>query len=77
MLALGGLMMQGPNIQNEPVTAATLRERALRARRLSRGWLTDADRRLFIDLANRLEAEAAELESAVDRTAIRSSDYCS
>jgi hypothetical protein len=49
----------------------------LRARRLSRGWLTDADRRLFIDLANRLEAEAAELENAVDRTAIRSSDCCS
>lgn len=44
------------------VTGARLREQAALARRLANSWLTEADHRLLEELADRLEAEAADLE---------------
>jgi hypothetical protein len=50
---------------NKPVTPAVrLREQASRARRLARGPINEADRRILIEVANQLEAEAATLETA-------------
>jgi hypothetical protein len=53
--------------QDEPVTAASLREQALRARRLACGYLSEADRHLLRQIADKKEAEAAELEKAAGR----------
>ena len=43
--------------QDEPVTAASLREQALRARRLACGYLSEADRHLLRQIADKKEAE--------------------
>jgi hypothetical protein len=52
----------GSNALNPPMTAAKLREQAARARRLAAGMTNRADQRLLTELADKLEAEAAELE---------------
>lgn len=48
-----------PNRQNE---AAKLRKEAKRARRIAAEMTSLADRQLLSELADKLEAEAAELE---------------
>jgi hypothetical protein len=55
-------MANGGDNQDVPPTAAELRERALRARRLARGYLKEADRRTLNEMADELEAKAAALE---------------
>ena len=48
-----------PNIMKE---VARLREQGARARRLSSGVTSPADKQLLTELADKIEAEAAELE---------------
>ena len=52
----------GSDVPSPPRTAAKLREDAERARRLAAGITNAADNRLLTELADKLEAEAAELE---------------
>jgi hypothetical protein len=52
----------GSKAPSPPPTVAGLREQAARARRLAAEMTNRADQRLLIELADKLEAEAAELE---------------
>jgi hypothetical protein len=47
---------------NQPKGVNKLREDAARARRLAAGMTSTADRKLLTELADKLEAEAAELD---------------
>ena len=55
-------MPRGGADQGKPVTAATLRAKAMRARRLADHLTDEADRQAFLTMADELEAQAAELE---------------
>jgi len=52
----------GSDMPSPPRAVAKLREQAARARRLAAGITNAADIRLLTELADKLEAEAAELE---------------
>jgi hypothetical protein len=52
----------GSDAPNPSKTAAKLREEAARARRLAAGMTNAADTQLLTELAEKLDAEAAELE---------------
>jgi hypothetical protein len=52
----------GSDAANRRKAAAKLREQAARARRLADGMISVTDRRILTELAEQLEAEAAELD---------------
>jgi hypothetical protein len=56
----------GSDVPKPPMAVAKLREQAARARRLAAGVTNRADERLLTELADKLEAEAAELERGGD-----------
>jgi hypothetical protein len=51
-----------PNLSHEAESAAELRERAARARRLITALILEADQHLLREYAEELEARAADLE---------------
>ena len=52
----------GSDVPNPRSAAAKLRDEAARARRLAAGMTSVSDSQLLTELADKLEAEAAELE---------------